>query len=276
MTRTRFSAALTAMAIAGMALAVSARADSALDRVVKSGTLRCGVMLDSPPAGFRDAQNQPTGYDVEYCQDMAKALGVKAEIVETPSPQRIPALISNRIDVAISGMSNTLQRQLTVAFSQPYVAYTNCALTRKDTGIAKFDDLKGRKLGGVTGTSTEQQLQGFIKDWNDPNTSYTGYASDSDSFLALEQHKVDALIDATAVATALIRSGQFPDFTIGAIAPTPPDTNSIAVHRDDQQFLNWVRLFVWSQVRTGRYQELYNKYIGPGPAPSLSVAGVDY
>src|SRR5206468_8217000 len=128
------------------------------------------VMLDSPPSGFRNAQNEPDGFDVTYCKDMAKALGVKPEIVETPSPDRIPALISNRVDVAISSMSNTLQRALTVAFSQPYMNYTNSVLTRKDSGIAKFEDMKGHKLGGVNGTSTEQQLQAFIKAWSDPNT----------------------------------------------------------------------------------------------------------
>jgi ABC-type amino acid transport substrate-binding protein len=276
MTRTGFSAALIAIMIAGMAMSTSSRAESGLDQVVKSGTLRCGVMLDSPPSGFRNAQNEPDGFDVTYCKDMAEALGVKPEIVETQSPDRIPALVSNRIDVAISSMSNTLQRALTVGFSHPYMNYTNSVLTRKDSGIAKFEDMKGRKLGGVNGTSTEQQLQAFIKSWNDPKTTYIGYASDAESFLALKQGKIDALIQATAVAATLIQSGQFPEFVSAGVAPTPPDLVAMAVHRGDQEFINWIDLFVWTQVRTGRFQEVYNKYFGPGDAPPLNVTGVDY
>ena len=276
MPKLRFAALAATLALIGGGWASLAQADSGLDRIVQSGTLRCGVMLDSPPSGFRNAQNEPDGFDVTYCKDMAAALNVKAEIVETPSPDRIPALVSNRIDIAISSMSNTVARGLTVAFSQPYMNYTNSVLTRKDAGIASFDDMKGHKLGGVNGTSTEQALMGFIKSWNDPATTYTGYASDADSYLALQQGKIDAIISATANAAALMQSGQFPEFVVAGLAPTPPDLVAMAVPRGDQEFLNWVKLFVWNQVKSGRFQEVYNIYFGPGAAPPLTIAGVEY
>jgi polar amino acid transport system substrate-binding protein len=37
-----------------------------------------------------------------------------------------------------------------------------------------------------------------------------------------------------------------------------------------------VKLFVWTQVISGRFQEVYNMYFGPGEAPSLNVSGVEY
>jgi ABC-type amino acid transport substrate-binding protein len=254
----------------------SARAVSTLDKVVQSRVLRCGVTLDSPPSGFRTPANQPDGFDVAYCLDMAKALGAKPEIVETPESARIPALVSDRIDVLIASTTNTPARALAVAFSQPYMNYTSAVLTRRDTRIKTFADLKGRRLGGVTGTSTEQQLNKIILEWHDPKTSYTGYAGDAEAFLALQQGKVDAILMASVVNNALIASGQFPEFTSAGIAPTPPDLVSMAVKRDDQQFLNWVRLFIWTQVETGRFKELYNKYFGPGDVPDLTLKGVDY
>src|SRR5206468_3825575 len=81
-----------------------------LDDVIASGKLRCGVLLDLPPVGYRDASNNPVGYDIEVCQDMAKALGVQPVIVETPSPDRIPAILSDRVDVSISSATNSLER----------------------------------------------------------------------------------------------------------------------------------------------------------------------
>ena len=55
--------------IAGATLAASislpASADT-LDDVVDRGTLRCGVVLDFPPIGYRDASNEPAGFDVDY------------------------------------------------------------------------------------------------------------------------------------------------------------------------------------------------------------------
>ena len=207
---------------------------------------------------------------------MAKALGAEAIIVETPSPDRIPALVSNRVDVLIASTSNTPKRALTVAFSQPYMNYTTSVLTTKDTGITSFDQLKGRKLGGVRGTSTEQQLGEHIRKWNDPATAYTSYASDTEAFLALQQGKVDAILQATAVLATLQKSGQFPTFVSGGIAPTPPDLVAMAVKRGDQEFLNWVKLFVWNQVSSGRFAEVYHQFFGDGLVPSLSVPDVDY
>ena len=75
--------------MAAIAMASPAKADK-LDDIIASGTLRCAVVLDFPPMGSRDANNNPIGFDVDYCNDLAKALGVKAEIVETPFPERIP------------------------------------------------------------------------------------------------------------------------------------------------------------------------------------------
>jgi ABC-type amino acid transport substrate-binding protein len=249
---------------------------STLDKVISSKTLRCGVMLDYPPAGFRNQANEADGYDVQYCKDMAKALGVAAEIIETPSAERIPALVSNRIDVLIGSTSISPQRSLTVSFSQPYVSYTNVVLTRRDAKIETFEDLKGRSVGGVTGTTSEQQLQVARKGWNETSGSYTGFGSEAESYLALAQGKIDALIVGNAAAAALLQSGQFPTLVVKSVAPTPPDLCGIAVRKTDTELLDWVKIFVWTQVKDGRYKQLYAQYFGNSEAPALAVSGVDY
>lgn len=263
--------AMTLALVAGQSWAAST-----LDAVVQAKVLRCGVMLDSPPSGFRTADNQPDGYDVAYCNDMAKALGARAEIVETPSPDRIPALVSNRIDVLVASTTNSAARGLSVAFSQPYLSVPIAVLTREGTAIKGWDDLKGHTLGGVTGTTTEQFLKSAIDGWKVPKTQYVGYANDSDSYVALEQGKVDAILLSVPVSTLLIKSGQFPHLQMAGMAPMPPDLLAIAVKRGDNEFLNWTRLFIWNQVASGRYKTLYNQYFAAGDAPTLSVSGVDY
>lgn len=70
--------------LAATCLASTAYADK-LDDIMASGTLRCAVVLDFPPMGSRDANNEPIGFDVDYCNDLAKALGVTAEMVKHPS-----------------------------------------------------------------------------------------------------------------------------------------------------------------------------------------------
>ena len=272
----RHISAACSLVLAATTPTLSTAAESTLDQVISNKALRCGVQLDYPPAGFRNASNEPDGYDVQYCKDMAKALGVKPVIVETPSSERIPALVSNRIDVLIASASISPQRAMSVSFSQPYVNYTNVVLTRKDAGIEGFADLKGRTIGGVTGTTTEQELLVLRKGWGDTNGSYTGFGSEAESYLALAQGKIDGVIIGNASAAALVQSGQFPTLAIKGVAPTPPDLCGIAVKKTDTQMLSWVRTFVWTQVKNGRYAELYAQYFGDGEAPSLAVAGVDY
>ncbi|NTJ68563.1 transporter substrate-binding domain-containing protein [Agrobacterium rhizogenes] len=274
--KAKFSLILASLGLATLAFAGPSHAQSALDNIVNSKKLRCGIMLDSPPAGYRDQNNQPDGYDVTYCKDMAKALGAEPEIVETPSPDRIPALVSNRIDVLIASTTPTPARALTVAFTQPYTNNIMTVVTRKDTGITQYSDLASKKLGGVVGTTPEQLFkEELAKGWQGSGATYTGYASDAESYLALQQGKIDAILISAGVFKALSESGQFPEFVASGIAPLA-DFGSIAVRRDDQQFLNWARMFVFNQVASGRWAEVYHKYYGNGPLPPLTSQGINF
>jgi ABC-type amino acid transport substrate-binding protein len=117
----RFSPFIFAAALAS-GLATAAHADQ-LDEIISAGKLRCAVELDFPPNGARDKDNKPIGFDVDYCNDLAKALGVEAEIVDTPDPDRIPAILSGRADVGIAVASDTLERAKTIGFSIPYFVF---------------------------------------------------------------------------------------------------------------------------------------------------------
>ncbi|WP_158782152.1 transporter substrate-binding domain-containing protein [Pantoea sp. BAV 3049] len=264
------------LALSSLFIIHAAQAESTLDSVIKSKKLRCAVVLDSPPSGFMTPDNKPDGYDVAYCDDMAKSLGVEPVIVQTPASDRIPALVSKRVDIVVGSTTITPERAMTVAFTQPYVNYTITVVTRKDTGITSYDQLKGKKLGAVVGSTFEQlfnkELQGR---WKNTGTTYTGFGSDTETFMALQQGKVDAILQASSVYNTLAKSGQFPTFAAGGLAPLS-DMDGIAVRRGDPEFLNWARVFVWNQVVSGRYAELYKKYMGDGSLPALNMPGVDF
>ena len=107
-----------AAAIATTLAAPAAFADK-LDDVINNGVLRCAVVLDFPPIGYRDANNEPAGFDVEYCNDMAAALDVDAEVIPVTWAERLPAIVTNRADVSFSAAHLTLlsvQKQLASQF----------------------------------------------------------------------------------------------------------------------------------------------------------------
>lgn len=261
--------------IAGSLLVASVAATAAqadkLDDIISSGTLRCAVVLDFPPMGSRDANNEPVGFDVDYCNDLAAALGVEAEIVETPFPDRIPALVSGRADVGVASTSDTLERAKTVGFTIPYFAFTNVVLTKEGTGIDSFESLKGHTVGSVAGTFEGIALEDNVKEWGEG--SFRPYQSQADVFLALSQGQIDATVVTSTVASAIVASGKFEGLTIAGDAPYDVDYVGLIGLRQEYGLLNYLDLFVNQQVRTGRYQELYDKWVG-GDAPVLTVSKV--
>ena len=266
---------LLAAAALTVAFALPAHADK-LDDIIASGKLRCAVTLDFPPMGSRDENNNPIGFDVDTCNDLAKALGVTAEVVETPFPDRIPALLSGRADVGVASTSNTLERAKTIGFSVPYFAFKDVVLTRQGLGLDTYDSLKGHPVGSTAGTFEALALEKDVKGWNDAKGSFRGYQTQADVFLALSQGQIDATAVTSTVASAIVKSGKFKNLVITGEAPYLTDYVCLIALREDQGVINYLNLFINHQVSTGRYKELYDKWVGAGTLPDLTVKGVYY
>ena len=258
---------LAAGLIAAASVAGAAKADK-LDDIIASGTLRCAVVLDFPPMGSRDENNNPVGFDVDYCNDLATALGVKAEIVETPFPERIPALMSGRVDVGVASTSDTLERAKTVGFSVPYFAFEMAVTANEKSGIKSFDDMKGHTVGATAGTFEAIALEKQVQEWG--TGEFRPYQTQADVFLALSQGQIDATVSTSTVAMANVKTGNFPGISVVGKAPFDTDYVALFTNRDEYGLINYLNLFVNQQVRTGRYAELYEKWVG-GDLPSLTV-----
>ncbi|WP_313136333.1 ABC transporter substrate-binding protein [Paracoccus jeotgali] len=264
-------AVITAVTFAATALAGPAMADK-LDDIIASGTLRCAVVLDFPPMGSRDADNNPQGFDVDYCNDLATALGVKAEIVETTFPERIPALVSGQVDVGVASTSDTLERAKTVGFTIPYYAFENAVVANEGVEMTDWEGMKGKTVGATAGTYEAIWLEGKIKEWGEGE--FRPYQNQADVFLALSQGQLDATVSTVEVAEANVKSGNFPGIRVVDKAPMVPDYVGLITLRNEQGLLNYLNLFIHQQVRTGRYAELYEKWVGEGEPADLTIKGV--
>lgn len=262
---------LTTAAIAATALAGPALADK-LDDIIGAGTLRCAVVLDFPPMGSRDADNNPQGFDVDYCNDLATALGVEAEIVETTFPERIPALVSGQVDIAVASTSDTLERAKTVGFTIPYYAFENAVVANEGVEMSDWEGMKGKTVGATAGTYEAIWLEGKVKEWGEGE--FRPYQNQADVFLALSQGQLDATVSTVEVAEANVKSGNFEGIKIVDKAPMVPDYVALITLREEQGLLNYMNLFINQQVRTGRYAELYAKWVGEGTPADLTIPGV--
>lgn len=155
---------LSAMLALTVAASAPVAADT-LDDVVDRGTLRCGVVLDFPPIGYRDANNEPAGFDVDYCSDLASALEVEFEILPVTWAERLPVIVTGRADVVFGATSDSLERARTVGFTIPYAIYYAQGVVNVDSGIESFEDIRGKRVAGAVGTVPEQEWLEIAAEW---------------------------------------------------------------------------------------------------------------
>lgn len=254
--------------IAGIGLAVALPAQSdTLDEVIERGSLRCGVVLDFPPIGYRDANNEPAGMDVDYCKDLAASLEVEVEIIPLTWPERLPLIATGRGDVVFASTSDTLERAKTVGFSIPYILFQSQGIVNKEAGIKTLEDIRGKRVASAVGTTTEQNWLKIAKEWGEEG-NYQSYQSENEVFLAVAQGKADIGITTNTAVGAIV--SQYENLEAGPVMPFVGDYASAAAPRGDASWINYLNLFINHQVRNGRYDELWKKYVGTD-APDLTV-----
>ncbi len=258
--------AVASVALFGMFSAVNA---DKLDDVIKSGTLNCGVVLDFPPMGYTDKNNQAAGFDVDYCKDLAKVLGVKANVLNLTWGDRIPSLISGKTDVVVGSTSDTLERAKSVGFTYPYFVFKFQVISKKGVTMNSFADLKNVKVGAALGTTYETEYFKYADAHGWGRSNYTSFKSENDAFLGLYQGKVDALISTNTNIATKLSSGQFDKFVAGPYVPNYDDVVGFIAKRSELGWIQYLNLFLVHQIRDGGMNKAYNKYFGSNAPAGL-------
>ncbi len=112
-----------------------------LDEILKAGEIRVGVNPTLPPRAMYDDSNVITGFEPELAASVAKKLGVKLTLVPVGSPDRVPFVAANRIDIVMGAMSRTSDRAKVIDFTAPIHSENYGIITRDDAGITSMADL---------------------------------------------------------------------------------------------------------------------------------------
>jgi polar amino acid transport system substrate-binding protein len=139
---TRIIVALLALT----ALALPSHAQT-VDEIIKRGKLVVGVNTTTPIFGLMGRDGQPEGYDPEVARLMGKYLGVPVEFVSVTGANRIPTLLTGKVDVLICLFGITPERALQVAYSIPYASEAATLVGPGSRNVKSIDDLKGLKVG---------------------------------------------------------------------------------------------------------------------------------
>ncbi len=147
----RGTAAAVLLVVGWLLGTATARAQT-VDEIVSRGTINIGVLVDLPPYGLLNDKQEPDGYDIEVARLLASYMGVKLNLVPLTSPNRIPFLVTNKVDLIVATFGITPERAKQVMFSIPYGAIENVVFAAKDRDIKSLDDLKGLRVGVPRGT----------------------------------------------------------------------------------------------------------------------------
>lgn len=188
---------LACVALLGMSAA--ARAD-VLDDVLKAGAVRVAVVTDYPPFGSVSAGMKPEGYDIEMAEIIAKAIGVKAELVPVSSANKIPYILSRKADVLLN-IGRNEERAKVVDFANPYAPYFIGVFGPSDINVTKVDDLVGKNVATTRGSFEELILTKSapagtdIKRYEDNATTISAFLSGQAQLVAFGNIVAAALIE---------------------------------------------------------------------------------
>jgi len=258
------TAALLAAASGSPAAAQPAQGPSTLDRILSEKKIRITAEVTSPPFGTLDRNGQPDGSEIATSRQLAKDLGVELDLVQVTAPQRIPALLAGRADLAISSLSITLERAKTVAFCNPHGALSTVIMGPQKTAIAKPEDMVGKRIGLTRGTLEEAVV---------PKGAPSGVRFVFfDDIAATIQAVLSGQVDAAGMSAFAAKSvaDRNPGAGIEQKFLVSTAFYAAAVRPADFELRQWVNTWVFLNARNGVLAEIYEKYTGT-KLPELPV-----
>jgi glutamate transport system substrate-binding protein len=136
-----------------------------MKEIAEDGKIVVGVKYDQPGLGFKGATDDvPSGFDVEVAKILVSKLVIEPESdnvewKETISDNREPFLKAGEVDLVLASYSITDERRAEVGQAGPYFLTGQQLLVKKDSGISSVDDLKGKEVCSVTGSTSIENAE---------------------------------------------------------------------------------------------------------------------
>ena len=233
-------------------------AESTLKAVLQRGTLRVGDCLSFAPFGFYNKDGAADGYDVDLAKELAKQMGVKLEVVNTTSANRIPNLQTSKVDVVFCNFTRNLERAKEISFTNPYVVASEALLVKKSSGIKSIKDMSNRTIATVKGSTNGDEVRAL-----NMQVKIQEFDSSQAAILAVKQGQADAMIEDNNFLA--YQASLDPELTVTDEALVPLEYNAFGVKAGDQVWLDYLNLFLFQVNASKLNAQLYKKWFGADP-----------
>ncbi len=230
---------------------------STLNQILKRGELRVGLEAGYMPFEMLDRKGNIIGFDVDLARLMAKSMGVKLTLVNTQWDGIIPALLTDKFDVLMGGMTITPQRNLQVNFTDPYIYIGQSVLMNpkhRET-ISSYSQLDDERYTIATklGTTGDIAARRFM-----PKARIRSFESEADATIEVRSGRADAFV--YDLPYNVIYAARFADSVVHLHEPFTREALGWAVRKGDPDFLNWLNNFLRQIRDEGIYDALYRKW----------------
>jgi glutamate transport system substrate-binding protein len=231
---------------------------SALDNA-KDGKLTIGIKFDQPGLGLRNKDGSYSGFDVEVAKYVAGKLGVQPDQItfkEAPSPQRETLIENGQVDYIVATYSINDKRKDKVDFAGPYYIAGQSLLVRADnTDINGPDNLKGKKVCSVKGSTPAQNIEK-----NFPDTQLQTNDTYSLCLEGLRAGSWDAVTtdDIILAGYAAQSSGAFK--VVGK--PFTTENYGIGLKKGDKELRDKINDAIEAMIADGSWKKAFDSTVG--------------
>ena len=142
-----------------------------LKRIKERGVINMGHREASVPFAYISSSGKVQGYSIDLCdlfvEKIKKALkmpGLKVKHVPVTSQTRLALIANGTIDMECGSTTNNLTRQKQVDYL-PVTFITGTKLaSKKGSGITELEDLDGKAIAIVQGTTNEKAIKRIMKE----------------------------------------------------------------------------------------------------------------
>jgi cyclohexadienyl dehydratase len=250
----------TLLCILGLSLAGAAHADvSRLDDIIKAGQLRVCTTGDYKPFTYQNADGAFEGMDIDMANSLAKSLGVQAKFVKTAWPTLTKDFLE-KCDIAMGGVSVTLERQKVASFSQSHMVdgktpIVRCADVQRFQTLKDIDQPGTRAIVNPGGTN-ERFARAHLK-----AAQLNFYPDNVSIFEKIVRGEADVMI--TDASETRWQAKQHPE-----LCPVHPDQplqfaeKAYMLPRGDVSLKAFVDTWLQLAKGSGEYRQIYEKWLG--------------
>lgn len=264
---------LGATALILAATAGQAQDGPVMKRIAETKTVTIGHRDASVPLSYIGQDGKAQGYSVDICLKIAEAAKeelkldkLEIKFVSLTPQTRIPLLTAGTVDIICESSTHTLGRSRQISFLNTTFLTGSKLLVKKGSGIGKIEDMAGKVLVAVLGTTNEKAAQAEIdKKGIKIKGEIVKVKDHSQAMLNLEQGRADAYVSDDVVLYGLASAAKNPAEweIVGPYFSYDPYGMMIPRNNDDWRLLG--NRTITKLIQTGEMAAIYKKWFEPGP-----------